>query len=39
MKDYILLDEPKLNECIGSCFCFNFQESIFIIVGGNLHYK
>ena len=39
MKDYILLDETYLNGCIESYFCFNFQENLFIIVGGNLHGK
>jgi len=24
-----------LNGCIGSYFCFKFQENLFIIVGGN----
>ena len=34
MEDCILLYEDYLNGCIGSCFCFNFQENLFIIVGG-----
>ena len=39
VEDCILLDEDYLNGYIGSYFCFNFQESLFIIIGGNLHYK
>ena len=39
MKDCILLDKVYLNGYIGSCFCFNFQENLFIVVGDYLHYK
>jgi len=39
VEDCILQYEAYLNGYIASCFCFNFQENLFIIVGGNLHYK
>ena len=39
MKYYILLDKIYLNEYIGSYFCFNFKENLFIILSDNFHYK
>ena len=39
VEDCILLDKDYFNGCIGICFCFNFQENLFTIVSGNLHYK